>query len=153
MGRKSITNYMVNHSISGKALEDFVHNVLTKNYFKVHREVVVQSQKFSQKLHYRKIDIKFVYGKMTRYMEVDGKIHGDLEQPTLSTLKRNADFERVNLNYILINHESITNLRRIMQKEGKFKNITEPDLIEFLVTYRAWEEYSKHLARLSNEGM
>ena len=90
---------------------------------------------------------------MTKLIEVDGKIHGDLEQPTLSTLKRNADFERINLNYILINHESITNLRRIMQKEGKFKNITEPDLIEFLVTYRAWEEYSKHLARLSNEGM
>ena len=101
MGRKSITNYMVNHSISGKALEDFVHNVLTKNYFKVHREVVVQSQKFLQKMQYRKIDIKFVYGKMTRYMEVDGKIHGDLEQPTLSTLQRTAHSERETTNYIL----------------------------------------------------
>jgi len=66
--------------------------------------------------------------------------------PTERTLKRNADFERLKLNYILINHESIKDLRKIME----LKNITVDELTEFLVTYRAWEEYSKHLAKLES---
>ena len=30
----------------------------------------------------------------------------------------------------------------------ELKNITTEELTDFLVTYRAWEEYSKHLAKL-----
>jgi hypothetical protein len=147
-GRKSIINKMINHKVSGKELEDLVHTVLTRCRFHTSREVEMSSGKFEQKHHKRNIDIKFTYGKMERYLEVDGKIHGSLEMPTETTLKRNADFERVKLNYILINHESITFLRKIMQEEGKISGVKESELIEFLVSYRAWEEYSKHLAKL-----
>jgi hypothetical protein len=135
---------MIDHSISGKNKEDNIHRTLTASGFRVHREVNMRSGKFTQKYGERNIDIKFEYGKMERYLESDGKVHGTLEMPTESTLKRNADFERVKLNYILINHESIKELRKIME----LKNITIDELTEFLVTYRAWEEYSKHLAKL-----
>lgn len=147
-GQKSIKNKMINHSISGKSFEDFIHSVLTKNRFYVTREVLTSNGNYQQQRKERKIDIKYTYGKMERYIEADGKVHGSLEQPTESTLKRNADFERANLPYTLINQESITGIRRMMQDEGKLKNITEPDLTEFLVTYLAFMEYSKHLAKI-----
>ena len=100
-----------------------------------------------QKHKERNIDIKFTYGKMDRFLECDGKIHGSLETPTESTIKRNADFERINLDYILINDESIKFLKKVMNDEGKMIGIKTDDIIEFLVTYLAWMEYSKHLAR------
>ncbi len=143
-GTKSVKNRMIDHSISGKNKEDNIHKTLTSSGFRVHREVNMKSSKFTQKYGERNIDIKFEYGKMERYLESDGKVHGTLEMPTESTLKRNTDFERIKLNYILINHESIKELRKIME----LKNITIDELTEFLVTYRAWEEYSKHLAKL-----
>lgn len=143
-GNKSILNKKINHSISGKNKEDSIHKSLTKSGFRVHREVNIKNGKFTQKYGERNVDIKFAYGKMERYVESDGKVHGTLEMPTASTLKRNADFERIKLNYILINHESIKELRKIME----LKNITTEELTDFLVTYRAWEEYSKHLAKL-----
>jgi len=147
-GTKSIKNRMINHKVSGKALEDLVHKVLTDCRFRCMREVNIQNEKFEQKYKQRNIDIKYIYGSMDRYLEVDGKIHGSLEQPTASTLKRNADFERIGLQYTLINHESITTLRKIMQSEGKLSSVKEPDIIEFLVSYMAWQEYSKHLAKI-----
>jgi len=143
-GKKGITNRMINHSVSGKNKEDLIHTTLTKNGFKVFREVPVWSGSFEQTKHRRDIDMCFRYGKMDRYLESDGFVHGSLETPTPRTLKRNADFERAKLKYILINHESIRELRKIMG----LKNITIEQLTEFLVTYRAWEEYSKHLAKL-----
>ena len=143
-GNKSVMNKKINHAISGKNKEDLIHSSLTKSGFRVHREVNIKNGKFTQKYKERNVDIKFVYGKMDRYIESDGKVHGTLEMPTASTLKRNADFERINLEYILINHESIKELRKIME----LKNVSIDELTEFLVTYRAWEEYSKHLAKL-----
>ncbi len=143
-GTKSILNKKIDHSTSGKNKEDNIHKSLTKSGFRVHREVNIKSSKFKQKYGERNVDVKFEYGKMERYLESDGKVHGTLEMPTLSTLKRNADFERRKMDYILINHESIKDLRKIME----LKNISIDELTEFLVTYRAWEEYSKHLAKL-----
>ena len=145
-GNKSVMNKKIDHSISGKNKEDLIHNTLRKSGFRVHREVNIKSGLFHQKYGERNIDVKFEYGKMERYLESDGKVHGSLEMPTEKTLKRNADFERLKLNYILINHESIKDLRKIME----LKNITVDELTEFLVTYRAWEEYSKHLAKLES---
>lgn len=144
--KKNLTNKMINHEVSGKNKEDYIHSVLTKNGFQVKREVNISSGIFTQKLHNRSIDIKFTYGKMERYLESDGRVHGTLEQPTESTLKRNADFERAKIPYILINHESIKDLRKIM----KLSNVSIEELTEFLVTYRAWEEYSKHLAKIES---
>jgi hypothetical protein len=143
-GNKSILNKKVDHSISGKNKEDIIHTALREYGFNVHREVEYSSAKFDQKYHKRKIDIKFSYGKMDRYMESDGKVHGNLETPTLSTMKRNSDFEKAKIPYMLINHESIKDLRKIMG----LKNITIDELTKFLVVYRAWEEYSKHLAKI-----
>ena len=142
-GTKSITNKMVNNNVAGKNKEDQIHKTLRDSGFRVFREVNIHNNKFEQKRKNRNVDMKFVYGRMERYIESDGKVHGTLETPTTSTLKRNADFERIKLNYILINHESIRELRKIME----LKNITIEQLTEFIVTYRAWEEYSKHLAK------
>jgi len=136
-------NKKVNTGSQGKNKEDLIHKCLTDSGFRVFREVNIQSPNFTQKRHERNIDIKFCWGKMDRYLESDGKVHGSLEQPTASTLKRNADFERNKMSYILINHESIRMLRKIME----LKNVTVDELTQFLVTYRAWEEYSKHLAK------
>lgn len=147
--KKNLTNKMINHEVSGKSKEDHIHSVLTKNGFSVKREVNISSSLFTQKLKNRNIDIKFTYGKMERYLESDGKVHQTLEQPTESTLKRNADFERAKIPYILINHESIRELRKIM----KLSNVSIEELTEFLVTYRAWEEYSKHLAKIESGEM
>jgi len=135
---------MINHSVSGKNKEDHIHQVLTDGGFHVQREVTCVSPLFRQKLKQRKIDMKINYGKMVVYLESDGKVHGTLETPTQSTLKRNADFELGNLPYIIINHESIIELRKIMN----LGHITTEKLTEFIVTYRMWEEYSKHLAKI-----
>jgi len=135
---------MINHGVSGKNKEDIIHSILTKHGFQVHREVNISTGKFHQKHGNRNIDMKISFGKMERYLESDGKVHGTLEMPTLNTLKRNADFERAKMNYILINHETIRELRKIME----LKNISIDQLTEFLTIYRTLEEYSKHLAKL-----
>ena len=148
-GYKDLIRKKANTGSQGKNKEDLIHITLTASGFRVMREVNIQSAKFKQKFHERNVDIKFSYGKMERYLESDGKVHGTLELPTQSTLKRNADFELNKMNYILINHESIKELRKIME----LKNISVDELTEFLTTYRAWEEYSKHLAKLESGEM
>jgi len=135
---------MINHKVSGKKKEDLIHKVLTGSGFSVMREVNYRHPKFEQRYHERNIDMRLTWGKMEAYLESDGKVHGTLEQPTERTTKRNADFERIKLNYILINHETIKDLRKIM----KLKNVSIDQLTEFLTIYRASEEYSKHLAKM-----
>jgi hypothetical protein len=144
MSKKNLTNRMIDHSVSGKNKEDLIHSALREYGFQVFREVKYQSGKFDQKYHERNIDIKYQYGKMERYLESDGKVHGDLENPTQSTLKRNSDFEKAKIPYTIINHESIRELRKIMG----LKNVTVEELTKFLVVYNAWQEYSKHLAKI-----
>ena len=143
-GTKSILNKKIDHSTSGKNKEDLIHSALTEYGFQVFREVEYSSAKFDQKHHKRKIDIKYQYGKMERYLESDGKVHGNLESPTESTMKRNTDFEKANIKYSLVNHESIRELKKLMS----LSNVTVEELTKFLVVYRAWEEYQKHLAKL-----
>ena len=141
--KKNLTNHMINHSVAGKNKEDLIHKCLTDMNFRVIREYPISNMVFEQKYKQRKIDMKISYGNMELFLESDGKVHGDLETPTKSTLARNRDFEKAGLDYILINHESIRILRKIM----KLKNISIEQLTEFIVVYRAWEQYSKHLAR------
>ena len=135
---------MIDHSTAGKNKEDLIHSVLTKYGFQVFREVKVSNGKFDQKYHERNIDMKYVYGKMERYLESDGKVHSNLETPTQPTLKRNSDFEKADIPYTIINHESIKDLRKIMG----LRNVSVDELTEFLVVYTAWLEYSKHLAKI-----
>lgn len=133
---------MIKHGVSGKSKEDLIHTCLTGMNFRVMREYPISNIAFDQKFKQRKIDFKVMYGNMELFIESDGRVHGDLETPTASTLKRNSDFNKAGLNYILINHESIRILRKIME----LKNISIEQLTEFITVYRAWEEYSKHLA-------
>jgi len=142
--KKNLTNKMIDHSVSGKNKEDLIHSALREYGFQVFREVKINDGRFEQKHHTRSVDIKYQYGKMERYMESDGKVHGNLETPTESTIRRNRDFEKAKLQYNLVNHESIRELRKIMQ----LKNITVEELTKFLVVYQAWEQYSKHLAKV-----
>jgi hypothetical protein len=144
MSKKNLTNKMIDHSVSGKNKEDLIHSALTEYGFKVFREVKVSDGRFDQKYHTRNIDMKYCYGKMDRYLESDGKVHGNLETPTQSTMKRNSDFEKAKIQYTLVNHESIRELRKIME----LKNVSIEELTKFLVVYNAWQEYSKHLAKL-----
>jgi hypothetical protein len=145
MGNKSVKNHMINHSVAGKNKEDLIHRVLTDNKFRVVREASIQDEAFNQKYKQRNVDFKFMYGTMNIYLESDGEVHGDLENPSASTIKRNADFNRINLKYVLINHESIKYLLKLMKEDGKMGGISVENMIEFLVTYRAWEEYSKYI--------
>lgn len=144
MSKKNLTNKMIDHSVSGKNKEDLIHSALREYGFQVFREVKVSNGRFDQKYHQRSIDIKYQYGKMERYLESDGKVHGNLETPTQSTLKRNSDFEKARIPYMIINHESIRELRKIMG----LKNVSVEELTKFLVVYNAWQEYSKHLAKV-----
>ena len=133
---------MIKHGVSGKNKEDIIHKALTDMKFRVIREFPISNLAFEQKYKQRKVDMKISYGDMDLYLESDGRVHGNLETPTTSTMKRNADFHRAGLNYILINHESIRELRKIME----LKNISIEQLTEFITVYRAWEEYSKHIS-------
>lgn len=142
--KKNLTNKMIDHSVSGKNKEDLIHNALREYGFQVFREAKVSNGKFDQKHKQRSVDIKYQYGKMERYLESDGKVHGNLENPTQSTLKRNSDFEKAKMQYMIINHESIRELRKIME----LKNVSVEELTKFLVVYNAWQEYSKHLAKV-----
>lgn len=144
MSKKNLTNKMIDHSVSGKNKEDLIHSALREYGFQVFREVKISNGNFDQKHKQRSVDIKYQYGKMERYLESDGKVHGNLENPTESTLKRNSDFEKAKMQYMIINHESIKELRKIME----LKNVSVEELTKFLVVYNAWQEYSKHLAKV-----
>jgi len=114
---------------------DPIHQHLTRLGYKVFREPVIENHRFSTRNKIRNPDLKIVYGKFEVYLEVDGKVHGILEAPTENTLKRNADFERTNMNYIVLSEE-----------DCKFHGID----IEKLAAYRVGEEYTKFLAKVEN---
>jgi len=141
-GTNDLIRKKANTGSQGKNKEDIIHKALTSSGFRIIREFPVKHERFQQKMGMRNVDMKITYGHMELYLESDGKVHGTLETPTFSTQKRNMDFNRAKMNYILINHESIKELRKIME----LKNITVEQLTEFLATYRAWEEYSKYLS-------
>ena len=145
-GTNSIKNFKINHSVAGKSKEDLIHKTLTDSKFRVIREHNIHDERFEQKCKERTTDFKVMYGKMVFLMESDGEVHGDLENPTKSTMKRNADFKRANLDYVLVNHESIKYLLKIMKEEKKMGGVSLEEMIEFIVTYRAWEEYSKYIS-------
>ena len=102
------------------------------------REPEITNAKFSTRNHVRRPDLKVVFGKFQVYIEIDGHVHGILEQPTENTLRRNCDFERVNMNYIILSEE-----------DAKFHGLD----IKGLAGYRVGEEYTKFLAKLENGSM
>lgn len=115
-----------------------IMSFLTGKGWHCFREPVIEHGMFSTRNHIRRPDIKIVQQKFEVYIEIDGKVHGDLEMPTLNTLKRNMDYDMAHKNYIIINEEL-----------AKFFNLD----IQQLASYRVSEEYSKFLARLENGSM
>lgn len=92
--------------------------------------------------------MKITYGKLVMNLESDGPVHGDLENPTKNTLKRNSDLIKLKLPLLIINQESIRFLIKQMRDENKLNGASEDDILEFLVTYLLWMEYSKHLSEM-----
>ena len=105
-------------------------------------EPKIYDERFSTKNKIRNPDIVITFGGMTVILESDGKVHGNLEMPTKSTIQRNMDFENTFRNYILINHEHIKELKKILCIVAN-----DEDLANFISAYRACEEYSKSLSK------
>lgn len=146
MGNKSVKNRMIKHEVSGKSYEDKIHNIITRNKFAVMREYLYKNPDFIQQHKERRTDMKISYDKMILNLESDGPVHGDLETPTKSTMKRNADLIKLGLPLIIINQESIKFLIKAMREEGKLNGASEDDIMEFMITYLLWMEYSKHIS-------
>ena len=105
-------------------------------------EPKIHNKKFSTRNNLRNPDIEISFGDMKVYLESDGKVHGDLENPTDNTVKRNIDFENAKMTYILINHDHVNMLKKILHLVAN-----DDDLIRFLAAYRVCEEFSKHKAK------
>lgn len=103
---------------------------------------LIHNKKFSTRNNLRNPDIEISFGDMKVYLESDGKVHGDLENPTDNTVKRNIDFENAKMTYILINHDHVNMLKKILHLVAN-----DDDLIRFLAAYRVCEEFSKHKAK------
>ena len=91
-------------------------------------EPKLHNEKFSTRNKIRNPDIIIKFGGMEVILE--------------STMQRNNDFEKTNYNYIVINHEHIKELKKIL---GIVAN--DEDLVNFISAYRACEEYSKHISK------
>ena len=113
---------------------DEIQKQLYIHGWRVTREPIIKSGNFSTKNHIRNPDFCIKFGKFECYMELDGKIHGNLEQPSERTLQRNTDYEVDHINYIIISEE-----------DAKFFKLDLCDLAAYMVLH----EYSKHLAKLN----
>ena len=132
-----------------KATENFgnskietIIKALSECGFHCKQEPILTDKRFSTRNKIRNPDIQIKFGSMNVILESDGKVHGDLEQPTKATIERNKDFERTDIDYILVNHEHVNILKKILNIVAN-----DDDLVRFLSAYRACEEYSKHLAK------
>jgi len=103
--------------------------------FHIFRETQIKDGHFSTRNNMRVPDLKVVIGeKFEVYLELDGRVHGNLEMPTKRTIQRNTDYEVAHYNYIILSEE-----------DAKFFQLDIPDL----AAYRINEEYSKHLAKMN----
>lgn len=116
-----------------------IHQHLTNLGYQVFREPTIENHRFSTNNHIRRPDLLVKFGKKFEvYIEIDGAVHGNLEQPSTNTLKRNSDFERTHMNYIILSEE-----------DCKFYSLD----IKSLAGYRVGEEYTKFLARVESGSM
>ena len=104
----------------------------------VTREPQLSSGNFTTKNHIRNPDLLIKFGKMELILELDGKIHGNLENQTDKTIARNMDYEIDHMNYIIISEE-----------DAKFFKLDLCDLTAYMVSH----EFSKHLAKLNGRLM
>lgn len=121
----------------GSERVDQIQTALTKVGFFVTREPTIYNPEFSTSNDIRNPDLKINFGEFTCYLESDGVVHGDLENPTHATIQRNNDFKKAQLQLIIINHETIKYLKRIFNIDVPYEN-----LIGFLAAYMVLAKYS-----------
>jgi len=126
----------------GSSEIQIIAKTLTDLGFSCVFEPKIYSDKFSTANKIRNPDLKISFGKMITYLESDGKVHQTLEMPNDRTQKRNEDFERAEIPYILINHETLHELKKILKIA-----IPKDDLIKIISVYCVLEQYAKFLAR------
>ncbi len=89
------------------------------------------NENFSTRNHIRRPDIEVRFGLFKCYLEIDGKVHGIFEQPTINTSKRNADLEISGVPYTILSEE-----------DAKFFKLDKKLLAGYLIGL----EYSKWMA-------
>jgi hypothetical protein len=116
----------------GHDLDDISQH-LTQLGFNVIREPTITNHNFVTKNKIRMPDLKITKDKFECLLELDGKVHGEIDMPTKKTLDRNGDYETTHKNYVVVNKEA-----------GKFCKIDLLDHATLLVLH----EYLKHKSRL-----
>ena len=69
------------------------------------RETAIHDELFSTRNHLRVPDLTLTGTSKTVIIELDGGVHGDLELPNEKTLRRNADYNRAGIIYIILNEQ------------------------------------------------
>jgi hypothetical protein len=123
---------------------DLIAQTLTDLGFQVFIEPVIHNTKFQTSNKIRNPDIEARYGKMKLFLESDGKVHGTLEFPSKSTIRRNQDFQNIKQDCIMINHESLKELKKILKL-----SIPIEDVIKLVSAYMVLERYGWHISKLA----
>jgi len=84
---------------------DDIQQHLTQQLLYFEREKPLYNSLFSTKNHLRVPDLTMFQKEKLIVIELDGGIHGSLEMQTDKTKKRNADYNRANIIYILLNEQ------------------------------------------------
>jgi len=84
---------------------DDIQEFLNEQRLYFTRETAINNGLFSTRNHIRVPDLSMWKGDKLIVIELDGKVHQSLEDPTKKTLRRNADYNRAGIIYILINEE------------------------------------------------
>jgi len=113
---------------------DEIQTHLMNLRWQVFREPLIDHPKFTTRNHIRNPDLKIIYNKFECYLELDGKLHGNLSEQTEKTINRNGDYEASHKNYIILSEE-----------DAKFFKLDLCDLAAYMVLH----EYSKHRAKLN----
>jgi len=85
---------------------DELQTHLTLQGFNFIREKEIFERCFSTRNHLRVPDLTLDVGRLI-VIELDGSIHGSLEFATEKTMRRNADYNRAGIIYILLNEEQM----------------------------------------------
>ena len=85
---------------------DDIQQHLTQQGFNFIREKEIFERCFSTRNHLRVPDLTMDAGRLV-VIELDGSIHGSLEFQTEKTRRRNADYNRAGIIYILLNEEQM----------------------------------------------
>ncbi len=103
--------------------------------FKTVREALVTDERFTQARKNRNVDLKTTNTVPNIYIELDGKSHGGLGSidESNATQKRNADFTRAGIPYVIVNEELADYLKLDYVK-----------LMEYLIWHKLSEEMAKN---------